>query len=252
MVIGVARSGTTLLRLMLNAHPDLAIPPETGFVGQAAALLDVDDADRARDELLSLLTGFHTWRFLGIDDAELERALAALDPFDVSEGVRSFYALYAARFEKRRFGDKTPNYTMEIAAVRSVLPEAHIVHVIRDGRDVALSVRGLPFSPGSTMEEIARDWVVRVETARREGRGNGEYLEVRFEDLVAEPRRELQRVCAFISLPFDERHASLPRRRRRSPARARLPTGEPLSASRAHARATAPRARAGVARADDG
>jgi hypothetical protein len=44
---------------MLNARPDLAIPPETGFVGQAAALLDLDDPDRARDELLSLLTGFH-------------------------------------------------------------------------------------------------------------------------------------------------------------------------------------------------
>ena len=203
VIIGVARSGTTLLRLMLDAHPQLAIPPETGFVGPAAALARGQPRD-ARDALFELVTGFHTWRHMGVPSEQYREALRRVEPFDISEGVRAFYRLYASRFGKSRHGDKTPNYTMAVGSVARVLPEAHFIHIIRDGRDVALSVRDLPFSPGTTMTEIAHDWAVRLSRARSQASGVPRYMEVRFEDLVSDPRSVLDPVCKFIALPFDD------------------------------------------------
>jgi Sulfotransferase family len=208
VIVGVGRSGTTLLRFMLDAHPELAIPPETGFLPHARALRG-QEGDH-REELHALLTGFHTWRFMGVSSEDLRRELDGMEPFDVADGVRSFYRLYAARYGKARYGDKTPDYTLNIAEIDDLLPEARFIHVIRDGRDVALSVREQAFSPGKDMQTLARYWADRLRTARRQGAQARHYTEVRFEDLVREPEQTLREVCAFIDLPHDPAMARYP------------------------------------------
>src|SRR5881394_462023 len=145
-VVGVARSGTTLLRLMLDAHPDLAIPHETHFLPAVLAL--AGDADR--DELFRRVTEFETWPDLGLDAHDYRRAIEGVEPFDLATGVRVFYRLYAARFGKVRWGDKTPPYLGHLAAIERLLPEARFVHLIRDGRDVAVSLEPLWFAPSET------------------------------------------------------------------------------------------------------
>jgi hypothetical protein len=105
-VVGVPRSGTTLLRLMLDAHPELAIPPETGFFPW---ITTIDGTARgAADEFVQRLMASPTWVDFHLDAGALRDALAALPGFSVAEGLRCFYRLYAARFGKRRWGDKTP------------------------------------------------------------------------------------------------------------------------------------------------
>jgi hypothetical protein len=188
---------------MLDAHAALAIPPETGFVPVAADLDGSGDDVRAR--FMAVVVGSETWPDLCIDAGALHAAIHAIEPFTVSGAVRAFYRLYAARFGKPRWGDKTPTYSASLDRIRRVLPEARFIHLIRDGRDVALSLAPLWFAPGRDPETLARAWRTQIEAARRLGANRVDYLEVRYEALVEHPRRELARVCAFLDLPYDER-----------------------------------------------
>ncbi|HEX8474619.1 MAG TPA: sulfotransferase [Pyrinomonadaceae bacterium] len=201
-IVGVPRSGTTLLRLMCDAHPELSIPPEMGFI-PALADLRRGRGDELREAFLNSVTGMATWQDANIERAEFAQALGEVKPFTVSEGVRAFYSLYAARFGKSRWGDKTPAYCLHMDLIEKLLPEARFVHIIRDGRDVALSLRGLWFSPGDRVEELANLWRSWIITARRLGRRRRHYLEVRYEDLIEQTPAVLRRVCDFIELSYD-------------------------------------------------
>src|SRR5437763_677825 len=101
-VIGVSRSGTTLLRLMLDAHPDLAIPPETYFLYKT--MRDWTRAPDARTAFLEVLTSHRRWTAFHIDGAALEERLDRLDTFNLGDGLRAFYTLYSERFGKSRWG----------------------------------------------------------------------------------------------------------------------------------------------------
>jgi hypothetical protein len=88
--------------------------------------------------------------------------------------------------------------------IERLLPEAHFVHIIRDGRDVALSWRQTWFSPSNEISTLARSWRTWIEKARREAQRVRHYLEVSYEALVVQPELVLRRVCDFIDLPFEE------------------------------------------------
>lgn len=197
-VVGVARSGTTLLRLMLDAHPELAIPHETHFLPVA-----LQEPAASRERFFELVTEFPTWGDLKTPAELFHEELPRVEPFDVRDGLRAFYRLYARTRGKTRWGDKTPTYSRHIRAIHEALPEARFVHILRDGRDVAVSLRPLWFSPGESMETLADYWVRHILEARGQGLGQPFYLEVRYEDLIAEPVRELRRICDFLDLRYD-------------------------------------------------
>jgi Sulfotransferase family len=206
IIVGTPRSGTTLLRFMLDAHPQLAIPPETGFFWIAPELNET--GDRLREQFFNAVINYPpqapAWADFEIPAEVFWSALQAIDPFNSSEGFRAFYRLYAARLDKPRFGDKTPIYCKSLDLIRTLLPEARFIHLIRDGRDVALSLRRMWFSPGSEMKTQAAYWRDCVLAARQNGIGRRDYLEVRYEDLVLNTRTTLERVCQYIELSFDE------------------------------------------------
>ncbi|MEO6326492.1 MAG: sulfotransferase, partial [Thermoanaerobaculia bacterium] len=122
-----------------------------------------------------------------------------------AEGARAFYRLYAARHGKPRWGDKTPNYVFHLSAIESLLPEARFIHIIRDGRDVALSLRPLWFSPGDDPATLAQQWRSFVSSARLQGAGCRSYLEIRYEALVLDPETSLRRLADFVDLSDSDR-----------------------------------------------
>jgi hypothetical protein len=199
-IVGVARSGTTLLRLMLDAHPLLAIPAETGFLPAVAAL--AGPTDDPRRDFLDAITALPTWEDLALSRDDLRARLAEVEPFTPADGVRCLFRTYARRLGKWRWGDKTPVHGLHLRAIHALLPEARFLHILRDGRDVALSLRGLWFAPGDTVEAMARHWRERVEAIRAEGAGCPHYLEIRYEDLLRRTRPLLRRICRFLELPF--------------------------------------------------
>jgi hypothetical protein len=200
-IVGASRSGTTLLRMMLDAHPLLAIPPETGFIPAAARVWKRSPAPR--EDFFKTVVTHPNWREFQVDPETLRQRLAAAKPAGLGEALRVFYQLYADRFNKPRWGDKTPGYVRWMTKIQRLLPEVRFIHIIRDGRDVAISIRHLDFGPSSAVE-AAEWWVRRIEKARRQAGDLRHYLEVRYEDLVRDPEPHLRGICEFLELSFAE------------------------------------------------
>ncbi len=213
-IVGSPRSGTTLLRFMLDSHPELAIPPETGFLSLARGL--EGSGEEVRETLFAAVVSFPqtapAWSDFGIPAEEYRRRLEALDPFTVADGVRLFYRMYAERFGKTRWGDKTPLHCRQMAVLEELLPEARFVHLVRDGRDASLSLRRTWFSPASDVDTLARYWRDNVAAARDAGAAVRHFLEVRYEDLVARPEPALGRICAFLELEYRDEMLRYPER----------------------------------------
>jgi Sulfotransferase family len=198
-VVGVSRSGTTLLRLMLDSHPDMAIPPETHFI--PAAILACRRSLRRRRAFMKAVTSAPFWLDNHLDEDELRAGIHRLNSFSVGAALRVFYKLYAKERGKTRWGDKTPFYVRRMRDIQMVLPEARFIHLIRDGRDVALSLKDLWFGPNS-IEETAAHWVSAIENARRQSPALSGYLEIRYEALILQTETTLKKICDFIDLPW--------------------------------------------------
>jgi LPS sulfotransferase NodH len=201
-VVGAPRSGTTLLRLMLDAHREIAIPAETHFY---PAVLAVDPTRTDwLDGVLGAITESHTWQDYGLDSRVFVRDVRSAHPAGPGDVLRTFYRAYAARFEKTSWGDKWPGNVLFMQKIAAVLPEARFVHIIRDGRDVAASLRQLWFRPGETYQDCIELWADRIRAARAQAATGLPYLEVRYESLVAEPLAVLARICDFIEFAYDD------------------------------------------------
>ncbi len=205
VVLGVSRSGTTLLKEMLDRHSELAIPTESYFIPQ---LWD-RHSGRATDELFADLGRIARVREWGVTPADVRARVATGGSF--SDVIRAVYETYAESKGKQRFGDKTPAYMQHLDLLERVFPGGQYVHIVRDGRDAALSfvsMRRRPrfnWSRPRGLFDFACAWRHEIEGARRFGAttARGRYLELRYEDLVAEPELRLNEVCAFLALEFE-------------------------------------------------
>lgn len=205
-IVGCGRSGTTLLRAMFDSHPELAVPPETYFVAgllpRRRAYERGDGFDAA--SFTSDVVRYPRFAEWGFEAPDVRAVLHGSRSY--AAAVRSLYALYAGRDGKTRYADKTPKNVRRMPSLASMFPEARFIHLIRDGRDVALSLREMPWGP-SSVAGAAVHWRRNVEKGRRGGArlGPGRYLEVRYEALVADPEAVLRSLCNFVDLEYQER-----------------------------------------------
>lgn len=208
-VVGAQRSGTTLLRLMLNAHPDLCVPYETNFL----YFLDRLDtygplALKANREVL--LKDMAAYSFIRkgklIDDVD---RIAKLPCNSFADLIDNVFSSYAAARGKAVWGDKTPSFVTEIDNLWGLFPGCKIIHIVRDGRDVALSLSGVEWG-SSHIPHVAEDWKWKTLIGHKTGRVlQDNYLFVRYEDLILDTHSILGRICQFLGIPFDvamERH----------------------------------------------
>jgi hypothetical protein len=205
-VVGAERSGTTMLRTMLDGHHDLAVVYEPHIVTELNCL-GVRHADGSVhvDRFAKAFVEHRWFRRWEMTPAEVTAVLTAAAPVYFAEAVRCLYAHYAAVRGKRRYGDKSPSYIEQLVSIGETFPEARFVHLLRDGRDASRSLQQAPWGPDDFAGCVRqwRDWVEAglLAGARLSG---GRYLEARYEDLVADPRRALTAICDFADLPFDE------------------------------------------------
>lgn len=198
-LVGCPRSGTSLLRDLLRSHPRLAFPSESHFIPSFYRGFGDPRSDRAARNLAARIRRLMWVRRWNLD----------LDP-SILAHCRSFsglvsglYCEFARRKGKPRWGDKTPEYVTEIPLLFELFPAARVVHLYRDGRDVARSWIAAPFGPAST-HGAASAWRRMVTAGRHAGQGFPDsYLEVRYESLVGEPEATMRQVCAFIGEDFD-------------------------------------------------
>ena len=200
-VVGMNRSGTTLLRMMLDAHPDLTIPPETHFVPDLIKAAREDGA--TPESALEAMKSAREWGDFGFTDEEMLGRLRALRELEPGSAVRTFYEAYMEQQGKPRWGEKTPTYVQKMKLIQRAIPEARFVHVIRDGRDVALSVLDRTVRE-LTAGDIANRWQKKITKAREDAPNLRHYIEIRYEDLILDTEPVLRRVAEFCELPWDD------------------------------------------------
>jgi hypothetical protein len=199
-VVGMNRSGTTLLRMMLDAHSQLTVPPETHFVPELIEACE--DREVTPERLVELVASQREWGDFEMDADEVLAIFRSVEPLTAGGALRAFYDAYAKREGKPRWGDKTPAYIHNMVEIQGSLPEARFVHLIRDGRDVALSVSDRAMKP-APMSTIAQRWKRRITKAREQAPRLDHYMEARYEDLILDTEGTLKRICEFSELPWD-------------------------------------------------
>ncbi len=202
---GCPRSGTTLLRTMLNSHPDLAVPHETRFVVPAWRRRDLfGDLTRAdnRREVARWILDLPKSRFsrVGVPEDELIEAFAAAPP-TLGSLMATCFARHAQREGKARWGDKRPSHAQNLTALLGMFPDAQFVNVVRDPRACVASMRRAWADWGrlASAVEIWERTDRTIRTALRE-LPSDQITEVRYEDLVADPQAALEQLCGFLAL----------------------------------------------------
>jgi hypothetical protein len=203
-IVGNDRSGTTMLRLILDRGPDAAIPPESMFLTDFGEAFErgeprgAEAAARFMDEVWSH-PKVRLWELPGPPPA-VPPGLAPPDAYRFV--VEAPYRAYAAKYGKARWGDKTPHYVHHVDHLLGLWPRARFVVLVRDGRDVAISLRKMPFGPNNAW--AAAPWWARGIRAGEQAQSAhpDAVLTVRYEDLVQRPSDVVPRVCEFLELRY--------------------------------------------------
>ncbi|HXL19841.1 MAG TPA: sulfotransferase, partial [Streptosporangiaceae bacterium] len=172
-ILGCPRSGTTLLQLMLHAHPRIAIPPETRFVLTSyEARNTFGDLRREpnRTALANSIVRERQTLFYDLDlDADEVFAEIMAGPPTLGSAIGIVFRAYARRFSKPRWGDKRPGYYQYMPALLRMFPDAQIVHLTRDGRDCVASLLTMPWFKQDIYAAIC-SWMEAIDSGRRAAR----------------------------------------------------------------------------------
>jgi hypothetical protein len=180
-VIGSPRSGTTLLRLILDSHPRISCGEETHFLRDLEAIVG------------------RNWGLVQTYGLEREWWL---------NRIRTLYADFQtevlARSGKTRWAEKDPTYTLHLPFIEELFPDALYVHLLRDGHDVVASFKDR-WGYASAARAARTEWARYVDAARALGaRLPGDrFLELRYEELVTDPVSQGQRLFEYLGEPWD-------------------------------------------------
>jgi hypothetical protein len=195
-VVGCARSGTTLLRLLLNAHRDLAIPMESLFMVDYLRAPNAVPLTRIAGMMLDEYE-FGEWG-VSLSRDKLEGASS------VVELIERMHKAYTRHAGKQWWGQKTPRFVRYGAVLKTAWPEAQFLHVVRDARAVVSSLIRSQVHQ-SNVYFAARRWRNDVSHGLKLERDSpGDVLQLKFEDLVTDPEPLLRGVCDFLKVGYDD------------------------------------------------
>lgn len=207
-IVGVGRSGTSLLQSMLNAHSQICFPPESQFIRSLIASRRLQRALR-RGHTGQVLEKVSNHQGLKKVDVDPERICEEL----IEEGHLSLENLYrrilidqAERNGKSRVGDKDPKNLEYLPEIYSIFPDAQIIHLVRDPRDVVLSRTRASWSKHRFFVTQAFTYEAQITKARRDGpRLFGErFIELHYEDLISDPGNTLKKLCGKLGVGYEE------------------------------------------------
>lgn len=190
---GFMRSGTTLLRYLLDSHPNISCGPETvRFIPELRTYID---NVLSSDVFVKTLDNFDL-------NEEKFFSLAATDT------ISSFFSPLCENNNKTRWATKTPSNILHFDFLSRAFPDAYFIHVIRDGRECLCSLNNVnwwskPLENPVAFYDTAKRWAEYVETGRTHGK-NIRYLEIKYEDLTENPKQELLKILNFIEEDWDD------------------------------------------------
>ena len=180
-VIGSPRSGTTLLRLILDSHPRISCGEETHFLRDLEAVVG------------------RNWELVATYGLPREWWIE-----HIRELYEAFQAEVLARSGKVRWAEKDPTYTLHLPFIEELFPDALYLHLLRDGYDVVASFRDR-WGYKSAARAARTEWARYVTAARELGTRlpQDRFLEVRYEALVADPDEQGRRIFGFLGEAWD-------------------------------------------------
>ena len=216
-IVGAPRSGTTLLQYMLRSHPRISLPTgESQFMiplyRNAAKFGDLRQLENVREVLQEMYR--ISANFLDTDLPGMRFNIETLSRELQAQGRDTIPKIIAGLFEKNahgegkaRWGDKTPYYVLHLRTIKEMFPNAQIIHVIRDGRDCALSMFGRKYDLDIyNTYHAAKYWQQYVETGQAIGQelGSDVYYEIRYEDILADPVGAMRKICVFLEEEYND------------------------------------------------
>lgn len=208
-VVGMPRSGTTLLASLLNAHSEVAISPETDYFSFVWKPLARSGGWSAWPVVAAHLQRFfeqRTVRLMELPESELMdqfHELWTAGALSHTLMLSSMLAWYAERSGKVIWGEKTPDHFMYVPAIKSLVPNAHIVSIVRDPRDIHLSLDRVPWSRGNALNHAIQWRGYRSMAQHFAELYDKTFVEVRYEDLIGNPQGTLEQLCQRLELAFE-------------------------------------------------
>jgi len=212
-IIGTGRCGTTMLAGILNAHSKICVPHELQlifeyggngprlyelFLSKQQGAWNADDFARKIEELCP-----HDFKkYFNYHDFFFRQEYPIRD---LSRLLSDLYREIAASRGKMFFLEQTPWYGQGIEILKGLFPDAKFIHMIRDGRDVALSFSRTPWwhdSPPENLERWQRE-ITKISGDAELFLQKNQYLEVRYEDFVRDPEKALRDIVDFLGVPFE-------------------------------------------------
>ena len=218
-VVGCPRSGTTLLQRMLDNHPQLTVANDTHFITRAVKrVLRKDPQPMLSAEMVQSVQSYRRFHRMGLNEQDV--ISAAENCLTYAEFVGRLYALRGQKKQKPLSGDKTPDYCRKMPVLHRLFPSARFVHIIRDGRNTALSTLDWateskgpgkwPLWNEDPVGTCALWWRFQAGSGQSGGRdlGNTHFYQVKYEDLVAEPEKKLRSIATFLGIPYSDSMAN--------------------------------------------
>ena len=215
-IVGAARSGTTLLQYMLRSHPELSLPTAEShfFIPFYKRRSEFGDLTQLKN-LQAFLEEVYTFRkiFFDEDVHGIEFNVQELATEFHHAGISTIPDIISAIFQKNataegklRWGDKTPYYILHLETLLEMFPNAQVIHLIRDGRDCAVSMleRKWDLKIFNTYH-AAYTWNKYVQAGKTFGQRHPKhYFEIRYEDILNQPEVSIKNLCGFLDITFDD------------------------------------------------
>ncbi|MEG3836283.1 MULTISPECIES: sulfotransferase [unclassified Microcoleus] len=217
-VIGAPRSGTTLLRLMLTAHPDICIPPESlFFVALEPKYGNVSNLLPQIEEFLNDLYNEKFPKFCewNVDRKFLLNNLKSYQELSYPLAVETVYQTYRQQFDSTAsiWGDKNPCHIHHLEKIRRYFPASKVILIVRDFRACYSSVKKIVakeremkevWSGPKTLEGMMYQWNQVVKLIGKYHQKWEQFYLVYYEDLVREPSVQLTKICKWLGVDFQD------------------------------------------------
>ncbi|WNB16857.1 sulfotransferase family protein [Marivirga arenosa] len=216
-ILGNPRSGTSLFRLMLNMHPNIVVPPESGFLHWWSTKYNnwsqSDNTSRIDEYLEDLMSSkkFETW---GVDKKKLKYYLISNRPKNYLELTSLVYLFYKGDERVKLVGDKNNYYVSHINDLLKIWPDAFFLHIVRDVRDVYSSYKDLnelqttsAYKPelSTNPEDVVKEWLANNENIESLSSSFPDrYYLIKYEDIISDPLKTLSALCDFLGIKFSD------------------------------------------------
>ena len=210
ILFGSPRSGTTLLKEMLCQHPQVIVPHETDCIIPIAFILNrIQDGTvgkRLIAELICSTSAFGASLGRYLDQRDVEEVVAR-SHYSLPSLLDAMYAAVAQKAGARIAGDKSPNDLAHVGILRQTgifASDIRIIHIVRDVRDVILSLKKTEWAPVDVEQYFPRIWAEsNLNLQWFASQGSAPYLQIHYENLIQDTVAVAARVCDFLDIGFD-------------------------------------------------